>query len=157
MAAWIVIYLQKAPELLTAQTICKNIESADWWTLGEDFGLEENAVNDFMETIQWSNEPLSFGQEGQRPVQFHLWTERERILEEIWELPASTPPLIQQHLEHIQAIVALEIRISQLRTMFEVVAFESAYWLAETYVGIIQADDGQWYDYDEHRWQPISS
>jgi len=156
MPAWITVYMRQVPKELTPEGIKQGIRVADWWTLGEDFGISEDTVDDFMRGLRWGDNPLRFGQEGQRPVQVHLWTDSEHLQEEIAELELGALPVsIRSHLGEVRAIVALEIGFSQLKSMVEVVAFEIAYWLAETYEGLIHAPDESWYDHDVHRWDPI--
>ena len=154
MASWITIYLQESLENLDIETIKKGVAPADWWTLGEEFGVKEEEVNRFMKSLQWRDNPLEIGQEGIRPIQIHIWNSPDRIKEEIAEL-SHTPSSVSQHLEKVKTIVALEFGISQLKTMHEVIAFEIAYWLSETKHGVIRAPDNSWYDYDQHRWKAI--
>jgi hypothetical protein len=156
MASWITIYLQHPLENLDIHDIKQGIGSADWWTLGEDFGVEEEEVDKFMEGLYWQNDPLEIGQEGSRPIQIHIWREPSRLKEEIAEISEKKlPGAVSEHLKNIHTIVALELGISQLRTMYEVVAFEIAYWLAETKQGLICSPDDLWFDHDKHRWQAI--
>ncbi len=156
MSAWITIYMQRDPAPLSLDRIRAGISQADWWTLGEDFELDEDDVDRFMKALQWKEAPLSFSLEGQRPVGVHLWTDPDRISEELEEL-RSPPESVQQRLLGTSAIVALDIGGAQLRTMHEVVGFEVAYWLSEDFGGLICAPDDKWYDHDEFRWSPIGS
>lgn len=156
MSVWITIYLQRDPSPVAVERLRKGISQADWWTLGEDFDVEEDEVSEFMKALRWSESPLSFFLEGQRPVRIHVWTEPERIQEELDELQ-STPAAVKQFLSRTTAIVALELGGAQLRTMHEVVGFEIAYWLSEEFNGIICDPSDNWYDHDKHRWSPIGS
>ena len=155
MAAWITIYLHRTPTL-TPETIQAGIASADWWTLGETVNLEEDAVDAFMDSIEWSAEPLELRVPERRPVQFHVWR-GERVATEIAELDErdlDVPDAVRQHLKQVTCIVALEMGWTQLETMFEVIGFEIAYWLAATCGGVILGPNDAWFDHDTHRWDP---
>ncbi len=153
MPAWITAYLQRAPKELRASDLRTGTAPADWWTLGEDFDVEAEAVDVFMKELEWIDDPLGFGLPDKRPVNVHVWTEPDRVAEELGELHPHIDT-VRQHLTDTCAIVALELGWSQLATMHEVVAFEIAYWLAETYQGVILGNDGHWYDHANHRWEP---
>lgn len=154
MAAWITIYLRRSPGRLTTGQIQSGIAPADWRILGEGFGIEEDDVDRFMDGLVWNDEPLSFGQAEHRPVQIHTWADPARVEEELSELE-DVPDAASERLAGTTAIVALELGISQLRTMHEAVGFEIAYWLAEAFQGLIRSPDDNWYDHDEFRWKPI--
>lgn len=144
MPAWITTYLKETVTLLTSDAIERGIASADWWTLGEAVGLEEDAVDAFMDQLSWNDEPLEFTVEtDRRPVQFWVLTDLADIKEEIEELVAESdikiPPSVEERLADVCSIVAIELGWSQLQTMYEVVAFEIAYWLAETFNGVIRS------------------
>jgi hypothetical protein len=157
--AWITIYLQAEPRDLSTAAIREGIADADWWTLGEDLDLDDDEVDAFMAALEWHDHPLELRHEGRRPVQFHVWTDPARLREEVDELDQIegqlVPPSVREHLRSIRAIVALEMGFTQLETMFEVVGFEVAYWLAETYRGVIKGPSDAWFDHDTHRWDPI--
>src|SRR5262249_47744188 len=110
--------------------------------------------------LVWSDNPLELQYEGRRPVQFHEWTEPERVRTEIAELDErdlQVPDSVREHMQSVQAIIALEMAFTQLETMFEVVAFEIAYWLCEKYRGVILGPNDEWFDHAAHRWEPITS
>ena len=67
-----------------------------------------------------------------------------------------TPARVRTHLTHVCSIVAIELSWMQLQTMYEIVAFEIAYWLAEAFQGLILSPDDQWYYYKANRWKPIN-
>lgn len=159
MAAWVTIYLAgELPDLRTA-SIRQAISDADWYTLAEQFDIEEDAVAAFRAAITWSDEPLEIRHEGRRPVQFHVWTDAARVREEIEELAENTelPASVSTHLQSVRAIVALEMGFSQLETMFEILAFEIAYWLAGVGHGLIRGPNDAWFDHRAHRWKPIEA
>ncbi len=160
MAAWITVYLQDAAPELNPTSIQHGIDVADWWTLGEQLDLEEDEVDAFLDGLQWQAEPLELGAEGQRPLQFHVRTEADRIREAIDELDeldeVPVPAAVREHLRSIRAIIAIEFGIGQLETMFEAVGFEIAYWLAKVSRGVILGPDDQWYGLGPRRREPIT-
>jgi hypothetical protein len=106
--------------------------------------------------LKWSSFPISFYQDDKRPVQITVCSERERLKEEITEiLQRKLPASVQDHMKNVTSIVILELGFSQLNTMFEIVAFEVAYWLAETRHGLILSPYGLWFDHCDNRWRPI--
>jgi hypothetical protein len=156
--AWITIYLHRAPPELTPETIQHGIGAADWWTLGEGVGLDdEDEVDAFMDSIEWSAEPLELRFPERRPIQFHVHDDAERVRVEIAELDErdlDIPDAVREHMKRVACVVALEMAWTQLETMFEVVGFEIAYWLAETCGGVILGTNDRWFDGGAHRWDP---
>ena len=153
MASWVTIYLKEPLKNLDFEAVQKGIANADWLTLGEDFDIEEDEVNSFLEKLVWKQESLSIELEEERPIQIQVWNSDKKILAETEELD---PPFkVQQHLANVKTIVAIEFGISQHGTMFEVLAFEIAYWLVETNDGLICSPENSWFDHDKHRWDPI--
>lgn len=156
MANWVTIYLQDFVQDLDIEDIKLGVSSADWWTLGEDFDIEDNVVDDFMGTLHWKSNPLGLAQKGERPVQIHIWNKKDRIQEELEEIEdQDLPEMVQKHLTKVKTIVAIELGESQLHTMYEIIAFEIAYWLAENKRGLICSPDDAWFDHDEYRWDAI--
>ena len=150
MAAWITIYATSAKPIPDASALKKALES-DWWTLGEDVGLDEDAVNAFMKKLTWKAD--SVGEKAKRGLVLHVWTEPKRVKTELEEL-GKVPKGVKPRLAGVRTVVAIEYGLSQVDTMLEVVAFEIAYRLAETHDGVIKADNGAWFDHDAHRWNP---
>lgn len=161
MAAWITIYLQEPLSLTGAAAIQREMPMPDWWTLGESLDLEEDEVDAFLATLAWRDDPFEIHCEGRRPLQFHVWTDADRLRTEIEELDEIeglvVPPSVREHVKSVRMIVAIEMGFTQLETMFEVVAFEVAYWLAERGKGVIKGPNDAWFDHDQHRWDPIEA
>lgn len=162
MPARITVYTQEPIVSLTAEAIKKGISPADWWTLGEDVGLDVDEVNVFMDNLAWSDgTPLEFRADRERrPVQFRLLSDAEEVSAYLAELlengDGSIPAAVREHLSQVSSIVDIELGWQQLKSMYEVIAFEAAYWLAETYKGLIRSAGDLWFDDDEHRWDPFN-
>ena len=158
MAAWVTVYMNKRMRLAGASAIKRRMPMPDWWTLGEEVGVEEEDVDAFLASLTWSDEPFEIRAKGERrPLQLHVWTSAERVREEVAELGDDVPASVKRHLERTKMIVAIEMGFSQLETMFEVVAYEVAYWLAEQGEGVIRGANDAWFDHDAHRWDPITA
>ena len=159
MPAWITIYLQDLPSTLEMSDVKKGVAQADWLTLAESMDIEDDDAQAFMDAVQWRKTPFEVGLEGARPLQIHLWDTADRIAEEVEEIieEVEVPSRVAAHLSHVKAIVALEFAIDQMGTMIEVIGFEIAYWLAETYNGLILAPEDDWFDAGDHRWDPIEA
>ena len=133
----------------------------DWHTLAESFEIEEAEVDAVIDHLVWSDDPLEIRLAGRRPLQFHVWSTPDRVREEVLELdqiagtPAE-PASVRAHLASIQSIIAIEMGASHLNTMFEIVAFEVAYYLAEKHRGLIRGPNDAWFDHAAHRWKPIT-
>ncbi len=103
----ITIYLTQNLTQLSVEEINSGISAADWWTLGEKFDIEEDAVDDFWDTLKWSDSPISFYQEGVRPVQISLYNEEKRLKEEIEEtLQRNLPNSLRKHMESVTSVVS---------------------------------------------------
>jgi hypothetical protein len=156
--AWITTYLHRPPPELTAEAIQQGISQADLLTLGEDF-MERDDVEAFLAQLRWSDEPLEFSVEPERrPVQLYVWNDPSRVATELSEIAerGPVPQSVQQQLSSVTGVIAIELGWSQLQTMYEVVAFEIAYWLVEQFGGVILSSDDLWYDAGEHRWEPMT-
>lgn len=161
MAARVYVFLRDPPQRLETTRIRHGIEAADWLTLGEIFKLEEDEVRAFMAGVRWHDDPLGFDREGERAVRIDLHTETDYVQILIEELDQFTKPVIipdrvRRHLRDVKGVVSIAMGAMQLRTMYETIAFEIAYWLAATFDGLILSDDDQWYDHDANRWKPIA-
>src|SRR5262249_6699977 len=128
------------------------------WTLAEDYNIDEDDVSKFLDTLEWHDHPLELRYPDRRPIQFWVHTEPASVREQIAaldEIDLVIPDAVREHLQSVRAIVAMEMAFTQLETMFELVAFEIAYWLAETCAGVILGPNDRWYDHGAHRWQPF--
>jgi hypothetical protein len=114
-----------------------------------------------MATLTWSDDPFELRHGADRPTQFHVSQDPDRVREAIAELDeiAGAPPVpdaVRAHLDGVRTIVAIELGWSQLGTMLETVVFEIAYWLAETRGGVIRGANDAWFDHATHRFEPIT-
>lgn len=157
MSHWITVYLKDSPQNLTAKDLQAAIADSDWWTLGEQFDLEDEEVDAFMDAITWKDIPISVGLAKERPLVVHQWLEAERVSEEVKEVTEreGLPSKVLENLAGVRAVVAIEMGLCHFGNMHEVLAFELAYALSEQFQGLICDANDQWYDHAEHRWDPI--
>lgn len=158
MPAWITVYCRSADPIPPPTQIEDALDS-DWWTLGEFHELEEDEVDAFMGSLEWSDAPPEIRSPERRPLQFHTWT-GARADEEVAELDErdlEIPTAVRLRLIGVKQVFAIEMGLSQLDTMYETVAFEIAYWLAEHRDGVILGENDAWFDHDKHRWDPFPS
>jgi len=156
MAAWITLY---APDVITdidMNAIEEGVSITDWWTLGELHNITENDVSFFVDNLSWQQQLHQFELSYESaPVQLHLWNSPEFIQNKIKKIDNRIPNSIRPRLQQTRSILALELDWSQLSTMYEIVAFEVAYWLAENENALICSPEENWYDHDIHRWHPF--
>jgi hypothetical protein len=90
-------------------------------------------------------------------LQFHVTLDAEGIRARVAELDEIVvPAAVRELLRGVRQIVAIEMAHTQLDTMFEMVAFEIAYWLCETRGGVILGPHDHWFDHDTYRWKPFA-
>jgi hypothetical protein len=163
VAAWVTIYLRDRVAELSLVALQRDLAGQpDWHMLAETFEIEDDEVDAVIDHLVWSDEPLEIRLENRRPLQFHVWSAPDRVREEVAELDQiagapSIPPSVRAHLASIQSIIAIEMGSSQLETMFEIVAFEVAYYLAQQHRGLIRGPNDAWFDHAQHRWDPITT
>ena len=159
MAVRITVFLRNTPERLDAKAIQEGLSPVDWLTLGEYVGLEEDEVEALMDGLRWRDDPLGFESEGQRPVRVEHHAKPETVKALVEELDQSDrlkiPRRVRRHLGGVTSVVSFDMEFSQWGTMYETVAMQAAYWLAEEFDGLILSNDDQWYDHDANRWNPI--
>lgn len=162
MAAWVTIYLRDLVAKLSLVALWRDLAGLpDWHMLAETLGIEDAEVDAVISHLVWSDDPLEIRLEGRRPLQFHVWSAPDRVREEVFELDQiagapAVPASVRGHLASVQSIIAIELGASQLDTMFEIVAFEVAYYLAEQHNGLIRGPNDAWFDHAAHRWNPIN-
>jgi hypothetical protein len=166
VAAWLTVYCAKPIRQLAGAELRKGIDPADWYTLAEGQGIDDDAV------VKAAVSQLRIADDGSelrcrpdpklRPVQIHLWSAQERLAEERREVEERLVNLrsegaerVRAHLERTISIVALELGFPMLERMEIVFAWEVAMYLAETYDGLVSGLDNDWYDADRHRFQPF--
>jgi hypothetical protein len=167
MSAWVMIYCKRSLADVTPQQVLAGIDDADWWTLPEIYGIEDEAVVDaalkhlrikafpddepgkhLWELHYRPNRPR-----GVRQVQIERYSDPSLVAEEVQEerraLSRARKPdakLIREHLAKVRETVGIELGWDQLDTMAAVLAYEVATWLARVGSGLIN-------DHNDHWWR----
>ena len=160
MAWWLTIYCRKPVSHLTAADIARGLvdedpaatAGGDYYTAAEGYGIEDEAVVDAaldrLTVEAMSDKPLDlqvrYG--ARRPLVVHLWHEPGRLAEVLAETnqERSPPDSVKSRLAETVEIVAIELGLSQLRTMGIVIACELARFFAQHGDALVVDDDDAW-------------
>jgi len=164
MAYWLTVYCRKPVSSLSPAQLLAGIRDqdpaapagVDYWTVAEDFGIEDEAVVDAALDVLHVRPEGATGLDGlevgyrseaeARPIVVHCWSDPERVAEEIREAEEnrSPPPRVRERLRASTEVVGLELGFSQLEDMGIVIANELARWLAQKGDGVVADDDDGW-------------
>ena len=161
MPAWVTIYCSNPiGDMPDDATFGKEIRNNDFWTLAEDYGIDESLVDSALANFRLENDGsgfnLHYGQHGDRPLTVHYWTNPNRVAEEgqevVEQLGADDDrsAKIKTHLQDAKAVVGIEMGFSQLEDMGIVLAYEIARWFGRNRGGMIKDDDDNWSVIDDH-------
>jgi hypothetical protein len=153
--AWITVYLRDPTAIPPVEEINTRLDS-DWYTLGEQYGLDEDTVDAFLASLEWHGDEIR--SDGRRPLQFWITTDAAGVRERIEELglpDLSIPAAVRAHLAGVRQTCAIELAFTQLDSMYEAVCFEVAYWLCDTRDGVIRGPQDSWFNHADHRWNPF--
>jgi hypothetical protein len=159
MPEWITVYCQKVGDEITADSMRQGIVDADFYTLAEDYDVDDSRVKPALTQLKIeSNEDgfkISYQKPEVRPIQVHRWTDTERVEEELEEARErlEDQPLsdtVNTHLEGVKEVIGIELGFSQMNDMGIVFADVVARWLATSLVGLVEMPDERWYAIGEH-------
>jgi hypothetical protein len=162
MAAWILLYCKRSLSEVTPEQVRAGIDEADWWTLAEGYGIEDeaavNAALKYLRIKELSREAgkvrwrLFYRPARLRQIDIERWTDPSLVAEEVQEERPSlarmrkpAAKIIREHLAAVQETVGIEMGWDQLEGMPVVLAYEVARWLAHVGKGLIK-------DHDDHWW-----
>jgi len=170
MPLWITIYCRKPVVAVSPAELLHGISRADFWTLAEQYSIDEELVDPALEVLRIEEAAdssqyemqLIYRAAGQRQLDIYFWTNPRRVQEEIEEvLEALTddqmlaPSRVRDHLQNTSAVVAIELGAAQFRDMGIVFAFEVARWFAEYAEGLIKDDDDTWSCIEKGGFKPL--
>ena len=155
MPTWISVYCSKAlGDMPPADTLAAEIRKNDFFTLAEDYEIDEDLVDPALANFRIEPDDSGFNlhyrSTGERPIAVHYWTKPERVKEEIQEVhellggDSAAVGKVKQHLQTIQAVVGIEMGFSQLEDMGIVFAYEIARWFGRNRRGMIKDDNDNW-------------
>lgn len=173
MAWWLTVYCRSPVSELSPEQLLAGIRGEDrqahagedYWTLAEDFGIEdEDVVDAALDVLRVRGDEalgLRAGCEvcyrpgvDARPIVLHCWSEPERVAEELEEAEESRSPpaAAQERLRASKEVVGIELGFSQLEDMGVVIAYEIARWLAQKGDGLVADDDDRWMRVADGGW-----
>jgi hypothetical protein len=161
MAAAITIYCKRSLAGSIPEQIRACVDAADWWTLAEGYGIDDEAVvNAALDHFRIEPQATDLGEayrvhyrpEGQRQIDVWRWTDAEEVAE---ELAGAREELtrarragargLREHLAGAKEVVRIDLRWGQLKGMAVVLAYEITRWLAHGARGCIRDHEGQWW------------
>lgn len=173
MAWWLTVYCRREVGGLEPSDLLAGIRDqdreapagVDYWTLAEDYGIEDTAVVDAALNelrVEATGKGIDCevryrAEDDARPVVLHVWDEPGRVAEELEEaMEGRDPPEgIVARLKETKAIVGIELGFSQLDDMGVVVAYEIARWLAQRGDGVVVDDDQSWQGVRDGGWVSV--
>lgn len=160
MPAWVTVYcFEPIGEMPDSETLSKEIRNNDYWTLAEDYDIDESLVDVALANFRIENDgsgfSLHYGQQDARPLTVHYWTNQDRVVEEVQEVVErlgddTRSQTIKGHLKNAKAVVGIEMGFTQLEDMGIVFAYEVARWFGRHRGGLIKDDDDNWSVVDSH-------
>lgn len=149
------IYCKRSLGAVTPENLLKRLEVLDFWTLGEDYGIEEEAINAALPLQVKNVDPgqfrlfhLSYGKTAKRPIEIDRWESEDQhrgaIEETIESLSIADKARAKKISDFLRASVdsvSVAFGVDPPAAMF---AWEVARFFASEFDGIIAADDGEW-------------
>lgn len=149
------VYCQQTCVVVTPRTLRDHLESLDFLTLGEDYGLSADAVraarplqiNDFRPG-QFILYHLVYGQGDRRPIEVERWATADQHRAAVAE---TIDNLVDGEGSRVQTISALlKTSVDSVSVAFgtdrpaAMFAWEVVRYFASEFDGIVHADDGEW-------------
>jgi len=148
---------------LAATALERRVQQADWWTLAEDWELDE-AVADRLDPRFVEAGPdggfegvVQYAQD-RRPIVLHRWASPERVVEERAEaLERELPDEAREYVEGAVEVVGLEMGWSAHEDGGVLVAWEIATLLARHchHSAVLRDDDDRWYVLNDWTWHRL--
>lgn len=149
------VYCKQSLAAVTPEMLLKRLEVLDFWTLGEDYHIAEEAVNDALPLRIKNIDPgkfrlyhLSYGKQERRPVEIERWeTENQHsgaVTETFDKLAIDDKARVKKVSDFLRKSVdsvSVAFGVDPAAAMF---AWEVVRYFALEFDGIIEADDGAW-------------
>jgi hypothetical protein len=164
MAAWIQIFCTRSLAEVTPDQILAGIDAADWWTIAEYNGIDDEAIVDAALKYLKITSPrhqeagkhrlrLFYRPARLRQVEIERWTDAALVADEVKEARESLARVrnlgavkVRELLPRVLETVGIELGWDQLDgDMAAVLAYEVARWLAHTGKGILRDHNGTWW------------
>ena len=155
MPARHVVYCKRTAAEVTPDNILKHLKVFDFWTLGEDYDISEEAVDAALSLNvknihegQFRLYHLTYGTSDTRPIEIDRWETREQrrsaVDDKIDNLSIEEKARVAKITEFLRNSVdsvSVAFGIDPPAAMF---AWEVVRYFASEFDGIIEADDGEW-------------
>lgn len=149
------VFCKRNVGAVTPERLLKHLEVLDFWTLGEDYNIEEEAVDAALPLQIKNVDPkrfrllhLSYGKAGKRPIEIERWESEDQhhgaVEETIENLSFEDRARGKKIIDLLRASVdsvSVSFGIDPPAAMF---AWEVVRFFASEFDGIIEADDGEW-------------
>src|SRR6187401_3459761 len=149
------IYCQRNVAAMTPETLIKHLEKLDFWTLGEDYGISEEAVEvalplriENIDPHQFRLYHLFYGATNTRPIEIDHWVGEDQHRGVVDETVDNLTIQDRARVEKISDLlrksvdsVSVSFGIDPPAAMF---AWEVVRYFASEFDGIVDADNGEW-------------
>jgi len=161
------VYCKRSIAAVTPEKLLKHLEIHDFWTLGEDYNISEEAVDVSLPLRIKNARPgkfclyhITYGKADTRPIEIDRWdTEdqcRAAVDETIDNLTIEDKSQFKRVSDFLRASVdsvSVSFGIDPPAAMF---AWEVVRCFASEFDGIINADDGEWLKIgDDYQAKPV--
>jgi hypothetical protein len=149
------VYCKRNVAAVTPEILLKHLEVLDFWTLGEDYDILEEAVDVALPLRIKNIDPgrfrlyhLSYGEPVTRPIEIDRWESEnqhraavEETIDNLTIEDTARLKKISDFLRESVDSVSVSFGIDPPAAMF---AWEVTRYFASEFQGIIEADDGEW-------------
>jgi hypothetical protein len=149
------VYCQRSCSAVTPDELLQYLDRLDFWTLGEDYGLSEDAVNAArplrikdVRPGQFRLYHLSYGEGNRRPIEIDRW---ETVDQHRAAVAETIDNLTTEERARAETIgVLLRTSVDSVSVAFgtdppaAMFAWEAVRCFASRFDGIVHADDGDW-------------
>jgi hypothetical protein len=149
------IYCKRSAAAVTPEILLKHLEILDFWTLGEDYDISEEAVQVALPLGIKNIDPgrfrlyhLSYGERNMRPIEIDRWETEDQhrgaVDEAIENLTIQDKARVRKISDLLRKSVdsvSVSFGVDPPAAMF---AWEVVRYFASEFDGIVKADDGEW-------------
>jgi hypothetical protein len=149
------VYCKRNVSAVTPENLLKHLEILDFWTLGEDYDVSEEAVNVALPLRIRNIDPgrfrlyhLCYGDTDTRPIDIDRWESEDQhrgavdeTIDNLTIKDRARVKKISDFLRESVDSVSVSFGIDPPAAMF---AWEVVRFFASEFNGIIETDDGEW-------------
>lgn len=149
------VYCSRSVAAVTPENLLKHLQVLDFWTLGEDYDISEQAVQLALPLRIKNIDPgrfrlyhLCYGRPDTRPIEIDRWETQEQhrgeVDERIDNLKVQDESRVKKIIDLLRGSVdsvSISFGSDPPAAMF---AWEVVRYFASEFDGIVNADDGEW-------------